>query len=267
MPTLHLSRRVQHALTGLALLLVSYIIPAYPVGFALLAAATAAFYRVHAKRVRNEEWDEWYLEQFGALLREHERGSWEEAIATGDDGSTPTTRKRKRKANPALPGAPSTSGRRRKVQPALPGAFYFLLGAALSTLFFSTAVARTALLVLSIADPIAGVAGVWCSGRGWNITWKRLFCRIRGRDDTADEGPTVAGSAACAASTVVCTYLYIPSSGLSLSLGSRICVGVFTAFAESIAGRHLPLLGHVADDNLLIPLVAGGLICVLNENR
>ena len=41
--------------------------------------ATASFYYVHRRRLRDEDkgWDAWYLLRFGALLRDHERGERE----------------------------------------------------------------------------------------------------------------------------------------------------------------------------------------------
>jgi dolichol kinase len=268
---LHPSRRVQHATTGLVLLAISHAVPPYPVGLGLLSIATFAFHRLHRRRVRDEAWDLWYLERFGALLREHERGEWE-GVASG--------------------------ARRRRAVPALPGAFYFLLGTTLSALLFPAVVARTSLLVLSIADPAAGLVGA-CFGEylNWNVSWELLMLRGRrallqwgrkeegyGRSDarsTTEEvgGATVAGSIACALATVLCTYAYIPpplsgvgivhdstttSAGgeiISLSLGSRLSVGMITAATEAVAGRRLPVIGmRLADDNLMTPLVVGGLI-------
>mmetsp|Transcript_24114 Transcript_24114/g.58238 ORF Transcript_24114/g.58238 Transcript_24114/m.58238 type:complete len:311 (+) Transcript_24114:77-1009(+) len=296
---LHLSRRVQHALTGLALLVVSYVISPFPVGFVLLSLATGAFYYVHWKRVHDEAWDIWYLDRFGSLLREHERGEWEEAAKRADDSADGGSRKPQNKKldnKPRRFGNDCTNnGRRRKTPPALPGAFYFLLGTTLSTLTFPTIVARTSLLILSIADPAAAVVGVLFGERlGWNITWKKFFRRMegmRGRGtgesggDGGGGGPSVAGSIACAVTAIICTAIYIPSSAninangstvptsarggsIYLSPESRLCIGVITAMTEAIAGRNLPVIGtKMADDNLLIPLVVGSFICWLNEYR
>ena len=269
---LHPSRRAQHATTGLVLLAISHAVPPYPVGLGLLSVATLAFHRLHWRRVRDEAWDLWYLERFGALLREHERGEWEGG---------------------------ASGARRRRTVPSLPGAFYFLLGTTLSALLFPAVVARTSLLVLSIADPAAGLVGAYFGEcLNWNVSWELLVLRGRrallqwggkkedyGRSDarsTTEEvgGATVAGSVACALATVLCTYAYIPpplsdvgivhdskmtSAGgggiISLSLGSRISVGIITSATEAVAGRRLPVIGmRLADDNLMIPLVVGGLI-------
>ena len=295
MPNLHISRRVQHALTGIVLLIVSYIIPPYPVGFALLLLATAAFYYIHVKRVHDESWDEWYIEKFGALLREHERGAWEDVkvVAESNDSTTlPNERNNNKQQNHATQ-IYNNGRRRRKTIPELPGAYYFLLGTTLSTLLFKVVVARTCLLILSIADPMAGVVGVWATGLGCNVTWKEFFqIIIRGKDDkennrgaAGEGGPSIAGSVSCAICTILCTYVYIPPSndiivgnytnsaipaeaiGVSLSLNSRICIGIITAMTEAVAGRHLPVIGKIADDNLLIPLVVGSLTSWLNGDR
>jgi dolichol kinase len=271
MPELHLSRRVQHAATGFILLLISYIIPPFPIGFILLSIATAAFYYLHWKRVHDEFWDRWYLDRVGPLLREHERGGWEdEAIFDSDSKNCGT------KLEPMNNGRRE---RRRKSLPALPGAFYFLLGTSLSTLLFPVVVARTSLLILSIADPMAGIVGAWFSEYvNCNITWKQLLMRRR---RTVGEGPSVAGSLACAITTILCTYVYISSidnnstisevtirSSVSLSFHSRVRIGVMTAVAEALSGRNnLPVVGTIlVDDNLAIPLVVGSLIYWLNGN-
>ena len=217
---LHLPRRIQHIFTGLLLLLLSHVIPPYPLGFVLLSLATASLYYIHTKRIHSEEWDEWYVQKFGGLLRRHEIGEWEE-ISHGA-----TTKKKKRKTPPLLPGA-----------------FHFLLGTSLAALFFPADVARTALLVLSLADPMAGIVGA-----------------------------SIAGSAACALTAVLCTYAYVRSPGSigpALSFRSRAGVGAMTAFAEAVAGRHvLPTKWGegVMDDNLWIPLVVGCSIVWLDES-
>jgi dolichol kinase len=268
---LHLSRRVQHLLTGIALLLISHILPSpYPVGFILLSLATGAFYCIHIKRVHDEEWDGWYLDKFGELLRGHERGEWCDEDEN-DEGRSNTGNNTIQQQQPQHnDNNKRRRRRRRKVQPALPGAFYFLLGTTLSTLFFSTSIARTALLVLSVSDPIAGLVGVSFSDIGCNTSWKKLWGKLSGRNvgSKGEEGPTVAGSLACALSTVVCTYVYIPSVAIAttlatiptLTLSSRILIGISTAFVEAVAGRQFPLIGDVMDDNLLIPIVVGGML-------
>jgi len=293
MNRIHLSRRVQHAITGLVLLIISYILPPYPHGFILLTLATAAFYHVHLKRVHDEVWDKWYLDGFGTLLRDHERGEWEgnDGISNTDiinDGRIASNKQHNNKQQQPIHDSSSTYNnkpRRRKTIPALPGAFYFLLGTSLSTLLFPTVVARTSLLVLSIADPMAGLVGAWCTDMGWNITWNRLLfllLRIRKRDgcstgEGGGGGPSIAGSIACAGSTILCIFFYmpfngmddvestIPAGGFSLSFSARVCIGILTALTEAIAGRHLPVIGTMLDDNLLIPLVVGNLICWLSQ--
>lgn len=286
---LHLSRRVQHAATGLVLLGVSYAIPPYPAGFVLLTLATAAFYAVHSRRLRDVEWDAWYLDRFGGLLREHERGEWErcdgEGSGEGSDGKRKnggaSAQERRRNGTIDNGGAASAMRMRRKTPPSIPGAFYFLLGTAMSTALFPSAVARASLLVLSLADPMAGLVGVWFSEYvGWNITWRRFFWGVcggvgsssssssKGDGKKSDGGPSVAGSVACAATSVLCTYCYIPSSSateatvVSLSFSSRIWIGVVTALTEAAAGG-----GSLPDDNLLIPLVVGSSILWLHGIR
>lgn len=294
MINLHLSRRIQHAITGLILLLLSYIIPSYPLGFILLTVATFAFYYIHYKRIYDIEWDNWYITKFGMLLREHELGEWEEGEDDNDDnGNTDDDNASLSKSKHVQANKDTTTitkykkrRSRRKSIPSLPGAFYFLLGTTISTYTFSISIARTSLLVLSLADPIAGIVGVICSNIGLNISWGMLFQKIvrgnNGNEERRGGGPTVAGSVACGITTILCTYVYISSyyvddqsssaanydsSSISLSFNARLCIGIITAITEAISGRYLPIIGvRIADDNLWIPLVVGSLILLLNED-
>lgn len=285
MHKLHLSRRIQHAVTGLILLVTSHLIPPYPHGFILLSIGTLAFYRIHQLRLYDDTWDDWYLETFGGLLRRHEIGEWE-YLDSKDATSRPLmecSKTNKSNDNGCIPG--TFRGRQKKKRispPALPGAFYFLLGVTITTFLFSSNLnaARTALLVLSLADPVAGVFGVAMGnihlyGYVCNCSWRRiiqaagqLFQAMESSDkDAFDEGATVAGSLACAVTAILCTFVYIPSSGTSaLSIPSRICVGISCAIVEAICGRYISLIGYkfkVLDDNLLIPLVVSWMINLL----
>jgi len=287
MINLHLSRRIQHTITGLILLLLSYIIPSYPLGFILLTVATITFYYIHYKRIYDIEWDNWYITKFGMLLREHEVGEWEEDDDNGNTDDSASLSKSKhitKKDTTTITKYKKRS--RRKTIPSLPGAFYFLLGTTISTYTFSISIARTSLLVLSLADPIAGILGVICSNIGLNISWGMLLQKIlrgnNGNEERRGGGPTVAGSVACGITTILCTYVYIPSyyvddqsssaanddsSSISLSFNARLCIGIITAITEAISGRYLPIIGvRIADDNLWIPLVVGSLILLLNQD-
>ena len=223
----HIARRVQHAVTGIVLLAISHIIQPYPAGCLLLLLATVAFYIIHMKRIHDRNWDEWYIDNFGSLLRNHERGEWDTLFKE-----------------------------RRKTVPSVPGAFYFLLGAFLTTLLFPATVARTSVLVLSISDPIAGLVGSSFTNKKYNIPWKQLFARSNA---VPTRGPTLAGSLGFLLSAILCTYVYIPSNisieGISLSFQSRLIIGVFASIVEAVG---------VVDDNLLIPLVVGFFICIFN---
>ncbi len=236
---IHIARRIQHAVTGLVLIVISHIIPPYPAGCLLLLLATAAFYNIHVKRVEDPTWDDWYLQNFGSLLRKHERGEWEEVDLKNNK-------------------------RRRKSIPELPGAFYFLLGVAFSTFLFPAAVARTSVLVLSISDPIAGLVGTWFTRQGCNIAWRKFLPRCNA---PMEGGPSVAGSCGFAVSTILCTYVYIPTRSSMLSFSSRAFIGLVSSVTEAVGGRHLPFFGKIADDNLLIPLVVGCLACWLDSNK
>ncbi len=218
------------------------------------------------------------------MLRDHERGEWDEEDI--DDGTaTPApTNTNNTKDYGSRPPPIKNARRRRKSSPSLPGAFYFLLGTTLSTLLFTAVVAQTSLLILSFADPMAGIVGAWFSEYlNWNITWKQLLL-IRRRHHGAKpclvgEGPSVAGSLACAITSILCTFVYISSiennsttiseatgTSIFLSFHARVCVGITTAVAEAMSGRNnLPILGTVlVDDNLAIPLVVGCFLSWLN---
>ena len=244
----------------------------------------------------DEEWDIWYIQQFDMLLRDHERGEWEETVNDDDCNSKDVTKggaaNDNSSQNQQLHDQHNIKKkkRRRKTVPSLPGAFYFLLGTTISTALFTTIVARTSLLVLSIADPIAGIFGVWFTSIKLNVTWDELLEKIVHRNSNGAErrvgGPSVAGSIACGISTILCTYVFIPSMAddehstistteeadehsITLSFNVRLCIGVVTAITEAMAGRnyHLPVIGRriqIVDDNLLIPLVVAGCICWLN---
>ncbi|KAL3786813.1 hypothetical protein HJC23_008087 [Cyclotella cryptica] len=250
---LHASRRIQHLLTGIIILAVSYIIPPYPAGFVSLVLTTLAFYQLHHKRTKDRDYDNWYLERFGGLLREDERGEWMLIQGENDRGGNHNKKYI------------------RKSRPELPGAFYFLLGTALSSAIFPERIARTALLVLSVSDPFAGFIGVWFSKHHWNTSWTQLLEMVKhegGDTNIKGNGPTIAGSVACALSTLLCTYVYFPNSlavdasDSTLMIPSRVIISVVTAIVEAGAGRCriLPI-----DDNLLIPLVVGGLISWLAD--
>ena len=71
---LHIQRRIQHAVTGLVFVAISYIIPPKPAGIMLLVA-DVALYALHRARLRSESAQEIYMKLFGALLRPHERTS------------------------------------------------------------------------------------------------------------------------------------------------------------------------------------------------
>merc|ERR1712194_44756 len=128
--------------------------------------------------------------------------------------------------------------------------------------------------VLSVADPMAGLVGAWFSDAGCNVTWQHLLQRCEGKSQNSDRrggGPSLAGSIACAISTVLCIHVYFPTTSLrsadivSLSFRARTFIGIITSLTEAIAGRQLPMFGAIPDDNLLIPLVVGSLICWLSE--
>jgi dolichol kinase len=132
-------RRWQHALTGQALVLASYYIPAVQtvgVGALLLAAVLICYLRFYQTHL--------YFEAFGSLLRPSERDA--------DDNVNESTPK-----TSSAQACNAKTARRRQ----LPGAFYFLIGTALTLRLFPLDIARYAVMCLSWADPTAAWVGQW----------------------------------------------------------------------------------------------------------
>ena len=229
----HHRRRIFHLLPGLLIIAISYVIPTYPIGFILLSFVTSVVHYMHIKRSKDRQFDIWYLQKYGQLLRGEELGEW--ILVEGEYI--------------------------RKQYPIHPGAFYWLLGTTLSSIIFSLDVARTALLVLSVSDPFAAFVGVWLSNRNCNITWGGLWNFLTQNGKSVSIGPTVAGSLACGLATYLCTFVYFRKS---LSTSSRLTVSVATLVTESLSGRFMRLS---VDDNLMIPLVVGLLITYLEEDE
>jgi dolichol kinase len=229
-------------LPGLVILAISYVIPPYPLGSALLFSLTAGLYYMHNRRSNDREYDIWYLEQYGSMMRAEEIGEW--MLVDG------TTNKYKRKYFPILPGA-----------------FFWLLGVTIGSSLFSPSIARTALLVLSVSDPFAAYAGIWFSNNNCNLTWSRLWNLVRGDKNEEGgifKGPTVVGSLACALATFMCTYVYFSSAASpTLALSSRLILSFSASFVEAVAGRATLI---PVDDNLMVPLVVGSLITWLAES-
>ena len=85
----------------------------------------------------DEEWDIWYIQQFDMLLRDHERGEWEETVNGDDCNSKDVTKGGANDNSSQNQHNIKKKKRRRKTIPPLPGAFYFLPGTTISTAFFT----------------------------------------------------------------------------------------------------------------------------------
>lgn len=68
----HCRRRIQHALTGLIFYILSFILP-ISICRLLLSLANCLFYILHISRAKSKLIQKYYIENFGPLLREHER--------------------------------------------------------------------------------------------------------------------------------------------------------------------------------------------------
>lgn len=135
-----------------------------------------------------------------------------------------------------------------------PGSVWFCLGAALCFSCFPTHCAQLSVLLLSIADPIAAVAGIlWQVCRGVRAT-----------------GKTWLGSAACCAAAAVTCVVFLRHSTTAFQcrvvdderwpvqpLGLALVSGVACGAAE-----RLDLYG--LDDNLVVPLMCGVVLTTVN---
>jgi dolichol kinase len=174
-------RRWQHALTGHALVQVSYMLSKdVCIGLLLLGALGMVYLRFFQSEL--------YYRLFENLLRVDEM----------------------------------QNGR-------LPGAFYFLVGTALTALFFPMATARYAVECLSLADP----AAAWIGG---SISSPRVH-----------SSASVVGCLACFVTAVVLGALYIPDKSIV-----QILVGGLTCcIVEAFSFRY---------DNLLIPILTAAAV-------
>ena len=68
----HSRRRLQHALTGLLFYILSFLLTHFTASL-LLATATTLFYILHISRSKSKAVQQYYIQQFGPLLREHEQ--------------------------------------------------------------------------------------------------------------------------------------------------------------------------------------------------
>ena len=158
----------------------------------------AAFgFSVHTLRRRYKAVDRWYMQQFGPILRPHERH--------------------------ALPGTSGpahacwhvhSSYHVHSVCDIGPGAFWFLLGCAAVTAMYAKPIAMLAILFLSFGDPAASAAGVTFGDR--------YSTRLPFAPRKSLVG-LMAASVACG--VVVSLYsAVLPDLGLSaLPLSTRVC--------------------------------------------
>lgn len=126
------------------------------------------------------------------------------------------------------------------------GTVSYILGCWLSFLVFPPEIAVLAILFLAIGDPIASMVGVRMGKR------KLPFSSVDGSTKTWEGG--VACGSVCALLAFVAVTLF-PTYAF-LSWPQRLAFGVLGGLAGTL-GEILPLR---TDDNLSMPLVAGGLL-------
>ncbi len=117
---------------------------------------------------------------------------------------------------------------RKEEEKRLTGSSYFLLGCCLSIILFSKPVAITSILIMIVSDTLAAIVG-------------RRFGRTKIFDKTAEGSLSFFGSA-------VILVVIIPG------------VPLFAGFLGALAATVVEALPIGLDDNLAVPLVAGGMI-------
>jgi dolichol kinase len=65
-------RRIQHALTGLSFYILSFLLTHF-IACLLLSTTTTLFYVLHLLRSKSKTIQQFYIQQFGPLLRDHEK--------------------------------------------------------------------------------------------------------------------------------------------------------------------------------------------------
>ena len=120
--------------------------------------------------------------------------------------------------------------RREELEPGtLPGAFYFLVGTAMTTIFFDLPTARYAVECLALADPMAA------------------FCGKSVSSPKINERSSVAGCLGCFSMACAIGYIMLPlASAFQIFLGALACT-----VAESTP---------IGNDNLTIPLFTAAVV-------
>lgn len=117
----------------------------------------------------------------------------------------------------------------------LTGASYLLIGSLLSFLIFSKEIASIAIAFMSVADPMAGIAGR-------KLGKTRLF------------GKSLEGDLACLFFAIITALVYY-FAGVSVPLAAVLAGALAATTVEALS---LPL-----NDNLTMPLVSGAIMTII----
>ena len=134
----------------------------------------------------------------------------------------------------------------------VPGSFYFLLGSFLSSWLFEQCIFHLSLLMLSLGDPAAGIAGTAYSS-------SKLLASKQSNQRGSQGGKTLVGSFAAFATCFLVTLFYLEFECTSDVLEHKIliasCCGLFGSLSERVELVNI-------DDNFSIPLLSGILMSV-----
>lgn len=223
-------RRWQHAVTGHALVVISYFLPPALCAVLLTAAAAGLWYVRHYCA-------EMYFRYFGPLLRPHELVGHSAAATERGGGSG---------GGGARSSSSSSSSDGTSSRAVLPGAFWFLVGAAVTVLLVPMTTARYAVECLALADPAAAYIGQ-------SVPSSRRLTKTA----------TVAGSAACFVTACAVGGAFLlpqPSydATTTATANADATTFSFSALVVVLAGAAACTAAEAApfgNDNLTIPVV------------
>jgi len=209
---LHLRRRIQHLSTGLVFYFISFPLSRY-LSFVLLSLASLLLYYLHHSTPydgsnRRNLLQKWYHTTFISLFKLQEQGGIH---------STTTTK--------------TTT---------LPGAFYFLIGTAFLSIVPPIDIARTSLLCLSIADPMAAIGGILLSES--SIKKNNPIPPVT----LVYKPKTLVGSLCC----FITTFSIVLFQSSTFDILEAFIGALSCSFLEGYICSKFPLL----DDNVMIPI-------------
>lgn len=226
----HHRRRIQHITTGLTLYGVSFLLPKY-ICTSLLCFFTVAFYIVIQACHYSKSMKDWYVSNFGSLLRSNELYYCERQAVDSKSTSTSSVLIVK-----------------------LPGAFWFLLGVLFTCSCFPLPIGRVGLLCLTFGDPMAAFVGLTFHNYYNNSNHHHLLRFFGGGFTVGNNKKSWVGCMACFISSFAIAQLC--SSTITLA-AKTISWGWDASFLTALTATFME--GYVSsvlniDDNFLIPV-------------